>query len=337
MSLVSGLIALGTTVLLSPVVLWLLERLRLVDTPNYRSLHDKPTPRGGGLAVLGGAVVGLVLQPQRVGLTALLAGALAFGILGFADDVRGIPAIGKLLMQGLITAGLLPSLIGSVSGSAALRVAVACLVLLWIVSFVNAFNFMDGINGISATQALIAGGYWFFLGTVENVPELAVGGLVIAGAALGFAPFNFPRALMFLGDVGSYFIGAWMAILVVIGIRAGLVLEAVLAPVALYLADTFLAIVRRVRRGERWHEAHRDHVYQRLVALGWSHTRTTGFVGIVVLACSAIGAVTLVVQPQALRVLADAAIVSLLGAYLLSPALVKRRRFPSSPSISPMG
>jgi UDP-N-acetylmuramyl pentapeptide phosphotransferase/UDP-N-acetylglucosamine-1-phosphate transferase len=278
-----------------------------------------------------GAVVALVLGSQPADLTVLLAGALGFGILGLVDDLRHVPAINKLVIQALIAAGLLPSLIGSVSGSAALRVAVACLVLLWIVSFVNAFNFMDGINGISTTQTLIAGGYWYFVGAIENVPELAVGGLVIAGAALGFAPFNFPRALMFLGDVGSYFIGAWMAILVVIGIRAGLAVEAVLAPVALYLADTFFAIVRRVRRGERWHEAHRDHVYQRLVALGWSHTRTTGFVGLVILVCSAIGAVALAVQPQAMRVVADTAIVGLLGAYLLSPTLIERRRSPAIP------
>jgi UDP-GlcNAc:undecaprenyl-phosphate/decaprenyl-phosphate GlcNAc-1-phosphate transferase len=143
-------------------------------------------------------------------------------------------------------------------------------------------------------------------------------------ASLGFAPFNFPRASMFLGDVGSYGMGAALAILAVVGLRAGVPPEAVLAPLAIYLVDTSSTCIRRLAAGETWYHPHRDHRYQRLVKLGWSHMRVTLTVGGVMAACSLLGAVSLAGSLPA-RVLAGAALACLLGAYLFIPTTSRAR------------
>jgi UDP-N-acetylmuramyl pentapeptide phosphotransferase/UDP-N-acetylglucosamine-1-phosphate transferase len=196
-------------------------------------------------------------------------------------------------------------------------------VLVWIVAYVNAFNFMDGINGLSAAEGALAGAAWCFLGLWQDVPALVAAGAILAGASLGFAPFNFPNARVFSGDSGSYFVGAWMAVTVVIGLRAGLAPEALLFPLAISLADTSTTIARRLRRGERWYEAHRQHAYQRLCACGWSHARTTAAVSGFVALVTALGFVA-ESGPEPARVLADALAVALVGAYSAAPRVVSR-------------
>src|SRR5207244_9022591 len=103
----------------------------------------------------------------------------------------------------------LPWLLTGMTSSLLWRLVFGLGVLIWVVAYTNAFNFMDGINGISAAQVIVAGGYFGIVGTQRHVPLLAAGGFVAAGAAAAFLPFNFPKATVFLGDVGSYFLGAW--------------------------------------------------------------------------------------------------------------------------------
>ncbi len=197
------------------------------------------------------------------------------------------------------------------------------LVVVWIVSYVNAFNFMDGIDGISVAQAVVAGVTWSALGTAEDLPGVAAGGAIITGAAMGFAPFNVPRARMFLGDVGSYFFGAWLAMIAVLGVRYGVAPEAMLAPLGLYLADTGATLVRRFRRGDPWFLPHREHVYQRLTARGWSHMRVTALVTLALIVCSGLGAVALA-DSLLLRASADVALTMVLLSYLAAPRLLSR-------------
>jgi UDP-N-acetylmuramyl pentapeptide phosphotransferase/UDP-N-acetylglucosamine-1-phosphate transferase len=158
---------------------------------------------------------------------------------------------------------------------------------------------------------------------VEEVPELTSAGLVVAAAALGFVPFNFPAARTFLGDVGSYFFGAWLAVLAVWGVTSGIPPEAMLGPLALYLADTGTTLVRRIARGEEWMTPHRDHAYQRLVGLGWSHARVDALVFTVMALCSALGAASLFVDPP-LRIAAGLALLASVGAYLTLPKVLAR-------------
>ena len=129
---------------------------------------------------------------------------------------------------------------------------------------------------------------------------------------------------VFLGDVGSYFAGAWLAVLFIIGLRGSIPAEAMIAPVALYVADTGVTLSRRVHRHEAWQQAHRQHTYQRLVDLGWSHTQTTGLVFALVAICSVLGSVSLLGSvPE--RVAADCGVGALIAGYLLLPDLIEYR------------
>lgn len=255
-----------------------------------------------------------------------LAGAAAlFGFLGLLEDVWGIPALWRLGAQVAIALAMLPALLDGLSSPWYWWLLSTAGVALWLVGFVNVFNFMDGINGISSAQMLVAGTSFALMGTARDLPDIAIVGAIVAASALGFAPFNFPHARMFLGDVGSYFLGAWLAVIVVVGLRGGLPPEAALAPLALYLADTGATLVRRVLRGATWHEAHREHVYQQLVDRGWSHMSTTSLVGALLVASSGLGGVSLTMAPTGIRVGADTLLLALLAGYLALPRALAHR------------
>ena len=328
---VRAALAAGITVAVMPVVVAVV-RQRLLDFPNQRSSHQVSTPRGGGLAPAAGCVGALVAagSPAGAARAGLIVAATGFGLIGLMDDAWTLPVSARLPAQAVAAAAALPWLLTGLSGHALWQVVFAAGVWLWLVSYVNAFNFMDGINGISAGQAIVAGAAWFALGVWRDVPVLAVAGAIIAGASAGFLPFNFPRARVFLGDVGSYFLGAWLAATAVFGLRAGLAPEAVLAPLTLYLADTATTIVRRVRQGAHWSAAHRDHTYQRLCAVGWSHACTTVVVTGVMVALAGLGALA-ELGPLAVRLLVDGAGAAVVVAYLRAPTLIAR----SGPAIDP--
>jgi UDP-N-acetylmuramyl pentapeptide phosphotransferase/UDP-N-acetylglucosamine-1-phosphate transferase len=336
--MMAAVIAFGLTIVLCPPVLACLRRWGVLDVPGQRSSHAEPIPRGSGIAPAVGATVALATASALDGQAraGLLAVSLAFGAVGFLDDVVGVPALRRLALQVVAAALAVWWLVASWDGSQTWRVAVAGGALLWLVSYVNAFNFMDGIDGMSVAQVLVAGTAWSVVGHVENVPALVTGSLVITGAALGFAPFNFPRARMFLGDGGSYFFGAWLAGLAVMAVLARVPPEAVLAPLSLYLADTGTTLLRRVRRGDVWYLPHREHAYQRLVQLGWTHSRTTLTVGAVMAVVSGLGALALT-DSVALRVAGDGLVVAVLAGYLWAPVRLggaRRRSVPGPGAVS---
>ena len=320
-----ALAALAVSGLLAPVVLAVLRRAQVLDHPTERSSHASPVPRGGGIAVAVGSLVVLASTLSMGGVDRFVLGfsAALFGLLGLFEDILGVRALHRLAIQfavaGLCTAFLLDAL----SGPQLWRAVFAAGVVLWLVAFVNAYNFMDGINGISVAQAAGAGSVWLLAGTIADCIVLAAGGAIIAGAALGFAPFNVPQARMFLGDVGSYFIGAWLATVAVLALRTGVPPEAVLAPLALCVADTGITLGRRIAGGEAWYLPHRGHTYQRLGDAGWSHTQSSAFVAICVTACGLLGLVSLG-GPLVPRIAADSGIVAVVGVYLASPAWLAR-------------
>jgi UDP-GlcNAc:undecaprenyl-phosphate/decaprenyl-phosphate GlcNAc-1-phosphate transferase len=310
-----------------PVVLLLLRRLQLLDQPTDRSSHLQATPRGGGIAPAMAASAALSIASLGVSgdqRSVLVATAAGFALIGLLDDLLNVPALPRFMAQAVVAAITLPWLLADLAGSFAWQVVFSMGVVLWQIAFVNAFNFMDGINGISAAQALVAGIAWVVIGELEGVELLALGGGIIAAAGLGFAPFNFPRAQLFLGDVGSYFFGEWLAVLVIIGVRAGVPLEAMVGPVLLYIADTTTTLIRRVRNGEVWYRPHRHHTYQQLTQLGWSHGRTTLFVAALMCATSALGMVSL--SHEALwRLTAAVLMAALMICYIESPRLAPSR------------
>ena len=318
-----AVVAAGLCLVLTPVVLVVLRRLGVLDHPNERSSHDEPVIRGGGIAFALASLLAVPLALRTYEVTALGTGvvvaAAGLGVVGLIEDLWGVPALPRFLLQ-IVAAGIsLVWLLDGLHGNVVWRVAFGLGCLVFIAAFANAFNFMDGINGISAVQSAIAGGAWVLVGSLEDVDVLVWGGGILAGAAIGFLPYNFPNARLFLGDVGSYFIGGWQAALVAVGLRAGLPPEAVAAPLAIYLADTATTLLRRAAAGEVWHAPHREHAYQRLIRQGWSHPRTTGVVGVFACGCALLGALAL--GPLGVRVLADAALAVVVLLYLALPKL----------------
>jgi len=322
-SIAAATAALAATALLTPLTIVALRRAGVLDIPNARSSHDAPTVRGVGIApalavVAVAAFIGDVLGDAR---WALGSGAVGFTALGFAEDVHGVSTHYRLLGEVALAAAAV-ALLGL--GGVWLLLAV-----LFVVSYVNAFNFMDGINGISAVQAIGAGSAYSVYGMVADASALTAAGLLLTAAGLGFLPFNFPRARAFLGDAGSYFFGAWIALLLVLALQAGVAPEAAVAPVILYLADTGMTLMRRIARHERFSQPHRQHRYQQLVQMGSSHVQVSLLVGAVIAACAALGAATMSTSGLA-RALADLGILALTAGYLASPRLLAAVTRPTS-------
>jgi UDP-GlcNAc:undecaprenyl-phosphate GlcNAc-1-phosphate transferase len=312
-----------------PVAIPLLRRLAAIDTPNSRSSHTTPTPRGGGAPIAIGLVIAALIIHSPV-MLAFGAVVLVFAGIGLADDLGSLPASGRLIMQaatGLAAGWILGREIAGLPEVVALAAAV--LLSIWLTGFVNAFNFMDGINGISGAHALAGGAAYACIGFLRPEAFLAAGGAAIAAGGLAFLPWNARRARVFLGDVGSYALGAALALLAACAVLRGIPPEAALGPLALYLADTAWTIQRRLRAGESLLQAHRTHAYQRLCDAGWSHQRVTSVTAAVTVALSLLGAVSLTPHPG-LRAAADLTAIALIAAYLAAPAVLGRGLAPTA-------
>jgi len=300
-----------------PVLIPLLRRTA-VDVPNGRSSHSVPTPRGGGAPIAVGLVAAALLIHGTAAVMFAIAVA-AFAAIGFADDLGSLPAGRRLAMQGVASLAIAVVLVTRTGLPPVLIAAAVIVFAVWLIGFVNAFNFMDGVNGISAGHALIGGAYYACLGWWRPDALLAVAGAAVAAGALAFLPWNAVHARVFLGDAGSYGLGVALALLAACAVIRHIPLEAALAPLAVYLADTGWTLQRRIRAGERIFEAHRTHTYQKLCDVGWSHQRVTLATGAVTAAVCLLGAASLTGHP-ALRAAADLAAAGLLAAYLRSPA-----------------
>ncbi len=264
-------------------------RRRLLDIPNDRSSHSIPKPRLGGAAiaiaffVTCATMIALGERPFPSG--AALAGALGGGALialfGLMDDVRGLDARLKLLAQVAAAAIVVSSgvvlrefrlpLVGTIElGSLA-----APATMLWIVAIVNFYNFIDGIDGLAAGIGLIASSFLYFIAGLAGASGLRGLYAVLAGASFGFLRFNFPPARIFMGDMGSTFIGFTFAVLAVAGEGAGIPAFLTLLLLASAIGDAALTLIRRALRRERLFSPHRTHYYQRLTSLGLSHKQVT--------------------------------------------------------------
>jgi Fuc2NAc and GlcNAc transferase len=256
-------------------------KLKLVDIPNVRSSHTIPTPRGGGMGVpLATALVVFLFLPSLYIITAL---ALVLSIFTFIDDRKGLPVKARFGFQLLLAAAFIflckkdfLSLVKQDWGYFIVFLYVLFAVL-FITASTNFFNFMDGINGISGFMAIISFGllgiYHFFHNPGSSFSVLS---LAVVFSTAGFLLLNFPRARVFMGDVGSIFIGNLFVLAVIFqarGFKEFLLLT--LFQSTMYL-DCVSTIILRLFNGENILQAHKKHLYQRLVhGVGWSHTRVT--------------------------------------------------------------
>jgi UDP-GlcNAc:undecaprenyl-phosphate/decaprenyl-phosphate GlcNAc-1-phosphate transferase len=295
--LVAALVALALT----PAVRAFALRSGTIDVPNDRSSHEVPTPRGGGIAILIGLAAGLLAVRPAIDdpLVFLLVGTAAIAIVGFVDDLRSLSVSVRLGIQIVVAIGVAAGgtlLIDLISPLGSLRVPLFALSVVltafWATGVTNAYNFMDGINGIASVQAVIAGAALAILLARHGDVSGAVVAMATAGAAAGFLPWNYPKARIFMGDVGSAALGFLLAMLAVrLSLFGGSLLEGAL-PFLPFLFDTSLTLARRIANREKWWTAHRTHLYQRLTQLGWSHASVTAVWGGLAL-LSAAGAILL--------------------------------------------
>lgn len=258
-----------------------LKRYGVVDRPNQRSSHTIPTIRGGGIGIVLSWPTLLMLAYgvgfEHNGLSGVVLLALGLSLVSFFDDINPLPASVRFLVHSAVAIGGLIFV-----GVEGIHWTLLLISFLFIAGYTNAFNFMDGINGLAASQTVITG-----LGTaaiailVEGHSEsfTVLLSLVLSGSAVGFLPYNFPRARMFMGDVSSASIGYVLAMLAMglIYNHGVLLVVPFLCIHANFILDTGITLLKRILRGENIKAAHRSHFYQLLVRSGWSHTKVTSF------------------------------------------------------------
>jgi len=272
--------------------------LALLDHPNDRSLHTAPTPRTGGLAIVASVVMGLLLveatgwedvtffmsaDPTRSDVWLWVMGStLALSAVSFWDDRAGLSPAIRFILHGLAATGVVWGAcltVAAVSvpilGSLPLEWLAPSLTVLGLMWVTNLYNFMDGMDGFAGGMTVLGFGMLGYLAWIGGSQELALLALLISAAAAGFLFFNLPPARIFMGDVGSVPLGFLAGTLTVLGVHDGVFdLWAPLLIFSPFIVDATVTLFRRLLRGVKVWQAHREHYYQRLVLAGWSHRKT---------------------------------------------------------------
>jgi Fuc2NAc and GlcNAc transferase len=259
--------------------------LGTLDIPNERSSHTTPTLRGGGIVIVAVSLL-LFIGLSATGLGRanwpFVAGALIVAVVSWIDDGFSLPAWVRFIAHsgaavmliggaGPLTGLALPGF-GSVIFAPWISYG---LTFLWIVWMINAYNFMDGIDGIAGAQGVVAGVAWAAVGLWLSDPAAYIFAGVIAFVSLGFLIHNWSPARVFMGDVGSAFLGYTFAAMPLIveadPDRRPWLFTAAISFVWMFVFDTVFTLVRRLSKKEKVWLAHRKHIYQRLVISGWGH------------------------------------------------------------------
>ena len=260
----------------------------VLDIPNERSSHAEPTPRGGGVAIAATLPVSLIVAgllewiPMHL-VVALAGGCFLLAAVGWIDDHRAVPVRVRILVHfiaaawGLFWLGGYPSV--SVGGPPLQMGASGAIVAAFgVVWAINAYNFMDGIDGIAASQALVAAGVGGAL-LLPSHPQLALASLLVAATSAGFLKLNWSPARIFMGDVASGMLGFCFGMLAVASENAqALPVFVWVILLGVFVFDSTVTLARRLLRRERIYMPHRHHAYQRAVQAGASHGVVTGAV-----------------------------------------------------------
>jgi UDP-N-acetylmuramyl pentapeptide phosphotransferase/UDP-N-acetylglucosamine-1-phosphate transferase len=277
------------------------------DLPNDRSLHARPVPRVGGWGVVPAGVATVLLfgaaDPLLIGIVAVL-----FAV-SYADDRFGVPIALRITIHALAAALWLWL------GPAQLPVAIAVLAGCGILWITNLFNFMDGSDGLAGGMAIFALATFGAVAAAADIAPLALWAIAFAGAVAGFLFFNLNPAAVFLGDAGSISLGFLAGVFGIWGWAAGAwPLWFPFLVAAPFVVDATVTLLRRVFRREPFWRPHREHYYQRLIRMGWTHGRTA-FAEYVLMACCSALAICMLGWQQA------AQMVGLAGAALSFVAL----------------
>ena len=311
---------------------------QILDVPNERSSHTVAVARGGGAVVFALWSIGVVVASSvgsldvRIAL-ALVGGSSVVAIVGFLDDMRGLRArtrfvahmvaslvcgVAVLLDLKYLNLGFLMLPLGTIGP------ALAFLAIVW---SINLFNFMDGLDGLAASEAVWALGVGGYALWQAHGQGLAFCAWLAAAGACGFLVWNLPKAKVFMGDVGSGFFGFLIAAFALIGeVRYGVPVLIWVILYGVFFVDATITLIRRFVYGEKWYGAHRSHAFQRLHhGLGWSHARVLAFVSLINLMLA--GLALWVIQDTNQATLAlGLAFALLLGFYLLVERVAPMRQ-----------
>jgi len=282
-TLVSVFVALIVSLICTPVAKLLAVRFKIYASPNHRTVHNGSTPKLGGLSMYFAFTVGLLLYTIFTKNIQLMAGLLLGGglvlLIGFLDDFFTIGCYRKLV--GQTVAAVIAVLFGFLIDTIYLPNGVSLqlgywsvpISVFWIISLTNAMNLLDGLDGLASGFAIVAA--WFVLigAVLYNHYEIAVTALILIAASGGFLRYNFAPAKIFMGDMGSLFLGFALACISLkaftspqTGSHATVLIVLFLVP----LADTFIAILRRISAGQHPFSPDKKHIHHRLLSMGFS-------------------------------------------------------------------
>jgi UDP-N-acetylmuramyl pentapeptide phosphotransferase/UDP-N-acetylglucosamine-1-phosphate transferase len=274
---------------------WAMLRVGIMDVPNHRSSHQRPVPSTGGVAIvatffIGFAAVYLLSDDARIAeiyLTGFAAASVGIAVVSFLDDLGRLRSF-AVKLGAQIAAALVLVAFGMVFrsmtlpgiGSFELGLWAYPVTVIWLVAMTNMFNFMDGLDGLAAGTAVIAAAFFAVLTFVEGSLFVYILCYVLLASALGFLVFNFPPARIFMGDVGSQFLGFSFAAIAVIAAEYDASRTTPLIMPLLFfhfIFDTGFTFFRRLIAGENVTRAHRGHLYQLLNQIGYSHLQVSLF------------------------------------------------------------
>lgn len=264
-------------------IITMLKKQQVMDMPNDRSNHSLPTPRGGGIAIAGIGLAGFLMVSfwinELSGAWPLIIAAWILGMVSFSDDVKGLPVKIRFFVQILAVAmGLL-----LLPVQALLQIeAVWLLVLIYLfiafawIWFINLYNFMDGIDGITGVEtiSILVGAAIIFAMKDFPAANMALYAMVFAGATAGFLFFNWHPASVFMGDVGSVVLGFFVGWILFQLMLLGDFIPAIILPLY-YLMDSGITITKRLIAGENIFQAHSQHYYQQAVRNGLTHSQVS--------------------------------------------------------------
>lgn len=286
------LISMGVTYLVTPFVIRMAVRMGAVDQPSERKVHREPVPSLGGIAIYLGLISGIFIQlfktngqlEGNLDLWGIIFGATFILLIGVIDDVFDVRPWVKLIGQIiagliLISVGVRIEFIGNPFGGiiSLTTYLMIPLTLLWVVGMINIINFIDGLDGLAAGIAGISAISIMIMAYLTGRTEVVILCIALTGSSFGFLKHNFNPAQIFMGDSGSMLIGFMLGALTVQGVIKSVASIALIVPIvimAVPIFDTFLAIIRRLIRGQPVYEADRDHIHHRLIREGFSHRQT---------------------------------------------------------------
>jgi UDP-GlcNAc:undecaprenyl-phosphate GlcNAc-1-phosphate transferase len=274
-----------TVLLVTPFVIKLAFKIGAVDKPNARKVHQKITPRIGGLAIFIGVVVGYFvsgLYNER--MTTIVVGAIVIVIIGVLDDMYELSAKWKFLGQVfvallIVRSGLMIDYVNIpfTNDSYELGLFAYPLTIFWIVGITNAINLIDGLDGLSAGVSSIALTTLAVMAFLGNTPLILTIAVIVIASTIAFLFYNFNPAKIFMGDTGALFLGYCISILSLLGLYKSVTLFSLIVPIIILgvpIFDTSFAIIRRLVNKQPISAPDKSHLHHRLLAMGFSHRKT---------------------------------------------------------------